>query len=268
MSGPLARRGFLRGLAALPLVGGAVTLIGQPTAAAVLATPELLEAYRNWLHMERRMLAWEMAEGDAVPLALEGPHGAVHLVTTLPSRPLHLLGRAEDLRIDVAARDGAAKIAHVPLHGLDEGGRGVLEQMPAAADLQGSGSALGGPLSEATATISAHDLDARMGREPSRDGATLPVRQEVDGASAFEIADDRAIALALEPGEVVDANHADVGWRRCRAPAQEAQQCVNAHRHGQAFGKPLPGSAAQREGDGVAEDLEARRATRDAREPG
>ena len=64
MSGPLARRGFLRGLAGLPLVGGAVTLIGQPTAAAVPATPELLEAYRNWLHMERRMLAWEMAEGD------------------------------------------------------------------------------------------------------------------------------------------------------------------------------------------------------------
>ena len=58
------RRSFLRGLAALPLVGGAVTLIGQPTAAAVPATPRLLEAYRNWLHMERRMLAWELSEGD------------------------------------------------------------------------------------------------------------------------------------------------------------------------------------------------------------
>ena len=72
----------------------------------------------------------------------------------------------------------------MPLHGLDESGRGVLEQMPAVADLQGLGSDLGGPLSEATATISAHDFDARMGREPSRDGAALPVRQEVDDASA------------------------------------------------------------------------------------
>ena len=134
--------------------------------------------------------------------------------------------------------------------------------MPAVADLRGLGCALGGPLSEATATITAHDLDARMGCEPGRDGATLPVRQKVDGASTFEIADDRAIALALEPGENVDANRADVGWRRCRAPAQEAQQRVNAHRHGQAFDKPLPGPAAQREGDGVGEDVEARRSTR------
>ena len=98
-----------------------------------------------------------------------------------------------------------------------------------------------------------------MGRELNRDGDALPVRQEVGGASAFETGDDRAIALALEPGEVVNANHADVGWRRCRAPAQEAQQRVIAHRHGQAFGKPLPGAAAQREGDGVAKDFEARR---------
>lgn len=58
------RRSFLRGLATLPLIGGAVTLIGQPTAAAMPATPQLLESYRNWLHMERRMLAWELAEGD------------------------------------------------------------------------------------------------------------------------------------------------------------------------------------------------------------
>jgi len=30
------RRGFLRGLAALPLIGGGVTLIGNPTRAAVV----------------------------------------------------------------------------------------------------------------------------------------------------------------------------------------------------------------------------------------
>ena len=45
-------------------------------------------------------------------------------------------GRAEGLGIDVAARDGATQVAHVPLHGFDEGSRGVLEQMPSIADLQ------------------------------------------------------------------------------------------------------------------------------------
>ena len=47
------RRAFLRQLASLPLIGGAVTLIGNPTAAAVPATPELLDAYEEWLDLER-----------------------------------------------------------------------------------------------------------------------------------------------------------------------------------------------------------------------
>ncbi|MDI4665558.1 hypothetical protein K9U40_14675 [Xanthobacter autotrophicus] len=47
-----ARRGFLRGLLALPLIGGGVTLIGQPTAAAVPVTPELMTRYCAWLARE------------------------------------------------------------------------------------------------------------------------------------------------------------------------------------------------------------------------
>jgi hypothetical protein len=38
------RRGFLRGLTALPLVGGGVTLIGNPTKADVPTSDELLDA--------------------------------------------------------------------------------------------------------------------------------------------------------------------------------------------------------------------------------
>lgn len=37
MSEPLPRRGFLRGLVSLPLIGGGVTLIGRPAAMAALA---------------------------------------------------------------------------------------------------------------------------------------------------------------------------------------------------------------------------------------
>ncbi|WP_066922873.1 hypothetical protein [Methylobacterium sp. CCH5-D2] len=47
-----ARRGFLRGLVSLPLIGGGVTLIGAPTAVAQPVTPGLLDAYADWLAVE------------------------------------------------------------------------------------------------------------------------------------------------------------------------------------------------------------------------
>lgn len=59
-----SRRGFLSGLAALPLIGGGVTLIGRPTATAVPVSRELLESYKAWLHYENRMLSYELAGHD------------------------------------------------------------------------------------------------------------------------------------------------------------------------------------------------------------
>ena len=53
------RRSFLRGLASLPLIGGGMTLIGNPTAAAVPATPELMNRYRAWLAREWRQASVE-----------------------------------------------------------------------------------------------------------------------------------------------------------------------------------------------------------------
>lgn len=90
MSAPASRRGFLRGLAALPLVGGGVTLIGRPTAVAEPVTIDLLHSYDAWLHYERCSLKMEyegafrardvsvwslMADGrpyDLLPMACAG----------------------------------------------------------------------------------------------------------------------------------------------------------------------------------------------------
>ncbi len=58
------RRGFLRQLAALPLIGGSVALIGQPTAIAEPASKALLFNYKSWLHFEHRMLSYELAGHD------------------------------------------------------------------------------------------------------------------------------------------------------------------------------------------------------------
>jgi len=64
MADILARCGFLRGLTTLPLIGGGVTLIRNPTKADVRVTECLLENYNTWLDMARRWLIWEMI-GDS-----------------------------------------------------------------------------------------------------------------------------------------------------------------------------------------------------------
>ena len=56
-----ARRGFLRGLASLPLIGGGVTILGNPTRAAEPVTLDLLDNYNTWLTCEQRRLVEEIA---------------------------------------------------------------------------------------------------------------------------------------------------------------------------------------------------------------
>jgi hypothetical protein len=52
----LPRRGFLRQLCHLPLIGGGIALLGAPTAVAMPVTPDLREAYRRWLWLEHALL--------------------------------------------------------------------------------------------------------------------------------------------------------------------------------------------------------------------
>lgn len=74
-----ARRGFLRGLVTLPLIGGGVTLIGNPTAAAVPVTPELLDSYDAWLFYERRYLRFERFGRNASDwVLLDNPGAQFH----------------------------------------------------------------------------------------------------------------------------------------------------------------------------------------------
>ena len=63
MTGPEGRRGFLRGLVTLPLIGGGVTLVGKPTAVAAPVTPALMDRYVAWLAREH---AEALVERDEV----------------------------------------------------------------------------------------------------------------------------------------------------------------------------------------------------------
>ena len=53
------RRGFLRSLASLPLIGGSVAVLGDPVAAAEPITERLLNRYDAWLEIERAHLRVE-----------------------------------------------------------------------------------------------------------------------------------------------------------------------------------------------------------------
>jgi hypothetical protein len=71
----MPRRGFLAQLVKLPLIGGGLSLIGQPQAVAEPVTPGLLEAYRSWLVMEFSYLRAEM-NLDGVRLGGFDPNNA------------------------------------------------------------------------------------------------------------------------------------------------------------------------------------------------
>jgi hypothetical protein len=62
MSDNLPRRGFLRQLCRLPLIGGGVALLGAPTAVAEPVTPDLIDAYSRWLQLEHFLLMEEQPQ--------------------------------------------------------------------------------------------------------------------------------------------------------------------------------------------------------------
>lgn len=77
MSGPANRRGFLRGLTTLPLIGGSVALIGSPVRAAQPVTPGMLATYSAWLHYEQRAIQCAvvgMEGGTFIPCLNPGSH--------------------------------------------------------------------------------------------------------------------------------------------------------------------------------------------------
>ena len=65
----IERRSFLRGLTALPLIGGAVSIVGNPTKAAVPITERLLDQYIAWLAHEHREALAERATWRALARA-------------------------------------------------------------------------------------------------------------------------------------------------------------------------------------------------------
>ncbi len=67
------RRNFLRGLVSLPLIGGSLAILGQPTAAAVPVTDALQLRYLAWLAHEHLAAVKEHMFRSALAHALRHP---------------------------------------------------------------------------------------------------------------------------------------------------------------------------------------------------
>ena len=119
--------------------------------------------------------------------------------------------------------------------------------MPAVGDLKGVRQRLGGRLAIAAATIARHDRDLRMSAEPRFDGCPLAIGQERHDAPAFQIADDRPIAMITTEGPVVDADHAQGADAARPAAPHDSQQRVVADGQHQPLGEGRCRSAAERQ---------------------
>ncbi len=80
MSLPSNRRGFLRGLTTLPLIGGSVALIGSPVRAAQPITPGMLATYSAWLHYEQRAIQCSIGMANASFIPELNPGSLFHFV--------------------------------------------------------------------------------------------------------------------------------------------------------------------------------------------
>ena len=95
------RRDFLRGLVALPLIGGSIALLGSPQAVAVEATDQLLFEYTQWLAWEKVAATEQLHGGWSGERGYLEEHAAFHVAQHLHgagSHPRHYQGINSGLR--------------------------------------------------------------------------------------------------------------------------------------------------------------------------
>ena|GEM_PF-2474153 len=109
----------------------------------------------------------------------------------------------------------------------------IRKKMPAIRDLSGVWRASSRALCINASTIPRDDFYTRMTRQPCGHDICIAFGKQIKNAVAFQIADNRAVTLALAPSPIIDTHDA---W--CRKGfghrgAYHSQKRIAAHRHGQ-----------------------------------
>src|SRR5215471_5409346 len=109
----------------------------------------------------------------------------------------------------------------------------VAQQMPTVSYLDGIGRSLAHTVGIGTCTVACDHFDTRVLSEPGSQRFRLPIRQEVDHLVAFQIDQNRSIAMATAPSPVVDGKHTRRRRRLLAACCRSChtQQRIGAERH-------------------------------------
>ncbi|MDQ0946532.1 hypothetical protein QFZ24_000455 [Streptomyces phaeochromogenes] len=133
---------------------------------------------------------------------------------------------------DNAAGSGwrGPQAAAVPVDALLGSFAEVVPEMPSVGDLAGLWSAAGGSFGEERSPVTADDLDAGPLGEPGRERVCLPVGQQVDRTTCFDVDEHGSVDPAPALGVFVDADHARCGGGGIRERGDQPQQGVPADR--------------------------------------
>ena len=145
----------------------------------------------------------------------------------------HPAPRGRRLRDREQGPDGRRSPLQDPLEGVAQ----VLQEVPPVGHLHRVGRRLAGRLGVSGRPVPGDDLRPRVGRQPRRHSGRLAVREQVDGAAAFQIDEDGAVGPTLAEGEVVDAQ--DPGrWGIAEdILTHPTEPRVGARRDGQSLGE-------------------------------
>ena len=156
------------------------------------------------------------------------------------------LGAAQQRRVDHRRIENLANGTHRAPHRFQEGGAGVLHQVPAVGDLHGVRNGIGRGLAIPAATVARNHGDLRVGSQPRLDRRGFAVGQQIDDPALLQVAHQRAVMLTTLPGEVVNPDHRDRASPGRRSPApDDPQQRIPANRQHKAAGQAGRRTAAQ-----------------------
>ena len=186
---------------------------------------------------------------------------AVGRLTALKALILQLFCRCQQGWIQFGRPDGLANGCHAPLHGQEEGGADVFQEMPSICDLNCLWQGTRNGTTIATVAVSGDNLDIGMGTEPGFDRGWLAIWKQVDHLPPLKIANQCSVALATPPGPIVDAENAEVR-RRSHCVSDTAQERILAHRKQETPSQRLGRSSAERQSEMSDQSLQSRRSPR------
>ncbi|GAC1534973.1 MAG: hypothetical protein NVS2B4_15390 [Ramlibacter sp.] len=206
----------------------------------------------------------DLADGHAL---LVQPHDlGMHLDTSLKGLPLQPL-RTRHRRWDTGTRCGCYNHhgvrravagefrcspyrGHVPLGRFENRGAAVLEQMPSIGHVDRLRCTAATAIGVAGATVTGDHLDTGVGTQPSCKAVRVAVGQQIHNGPAFQVDENRAVALAPLPSPVIDPEHAGRCDGHCSCPTTDkAEQGRAAHRRADPLGQARAGLAAECEAD-------------------